>query len=500
MRRAILLTVVLAAGTASAQNALPTTSPAATALESPNFTSIPTLLGTDRRPIDLASALKLAGVQNPQILLARERIVEAAALRQLAAAQYLPTLNAGGDLNHHTGPLQQSNGEILKVNRDSMYVGLGAEAVGGGTVTIPGVVWSGNVSAVIFGNLASKQVVRQRDFASQAARNDVLLQVAAGYLELLRGEGRRAIALKNRSEALEVARITANYAKSGQGRQADADRAATELEQRNNDVLDAENDLATASARLSRLLSLNPVDGLQPVESAVVPSPVVPDPIPLPELVAIALAQRPELKERQAAIQAALYELHGAKALPFAPNYIIGYSNGDFGGGSNLATEASPPQPRFSSLTERQDFDAVVYWSLRNLGVGNVALVRLARSNLRQDELRSVEVFDRVRAEVVLAYARTHLRLAKVDAAERAIRSGQRAFDQDLLRIRNGQGLPIEVLDSLRLVGRARTAYLDAIVDYNRAHVELYVALGEPPADQLARPVPLGVPTPPAPR
>ena len=491
MRRAILLIVVLAAGTASAQP--PPTAPAS---ESPNFTSIPTLLGKDRRPIDLASALQLAGVQNPEILLARQRIVEAAAFRQLAAAQFLPTLNAGGDFDHHTGPLQQSNGTIINVNRDSMYVGLGASAIGGGTVTIPGVVWNGNVSAVIYGNLASKQIVRQRDFASQAVKNDVLLRVASGYLELLRGEGRRAVALKNRSEALEVARITANYAKSGQGRQADADRAATELEQRNNDVLDAENDLATASARLSRLLSLNPVDGLQPVESAVVPSPVVPDPIPLPELVAIALAQRPELKERQAAIQAALYELHGAKALPFAPNYILGYSNGDFGGGSNLATQATPPQPRFSSLTERQDFDAIVYWSLKNLGVGNVALVRLARSNLRQDELRSVEVFDRVRAEVVLAYARTHLRLAKVDSAEKAIQSGQRAFDQDLLRIRNGQGLPIEVLDSMRLLGRARAAYLDAIVDYNRAHVELYVALGEPPADQLARPVPTGVPAP----
>jgi outer membrane protein TolC len=215
-------------------------------------------------------------------------------------------------------------------------------------------------------------------------------------------------------------------------------------------------------------------------------------------LVAIALVQRPELKERQAAIRAALLELQGAKALPFAPNYIVGYSAGGFGGGSNLAAEATPSQPRFGPLMDRQDFDAVVYWSLRNLGVGNVALIRLARSNLRQDELRGVEVFDRVRSEVVLAYAKTHLRLAKVDASEKAIQTGQRAFDQDLLRTRNGQGLPIEVLDSMRLLARARNTYLDAIVDYNRAHVELYVALGDPPANVLARPVPTGVPTPPA--
>ncbi len=46
-------------------------------------------------PIDLLSALRLAGVQNSQILLAQQRVLEAVALRQLAAAQFLPTLNAG---------------------------------------------------------------------------------------------------------------------------------------------------------------------------------------------------------------------------------------------------------------------------------------------------------------------------------------------------------------------------------------------------------------------
>ena len=32
--------------------------------------------------------------------------------------------------------------------------------------------------------------------------------------------------------------------------------------------------------------------------------------------------------------------------------------------------------------------------------------------------------------------------------------------------------------------------YIDAIVDYNEAQFAMYVALGQPPADSLARPVP----------
>jgi outer membrane protein TolC len=495
------VTLLFAASTAHAQLGPPQEPKGVDKQKLPKFEQIqfppvPTILDNESRPIDLASALQLAGVQNPQIMLARERIVEAAALRQLAAAQFLPSINAGANFNHHQGSLQQSTGTMLKLNRDSLYVGLGANAVGAGTVGIPGIVWNGNVSATIYRSLVSRQIVAQREFASDAVRNEILLQVAQSYLELLRAEGRRAIAAKNRVDALEVARVTASYAKTGQGRQADADRAATELEQRNTDLLQAENEIISASARLSQVLSLNPSERLHPTDGWVVPQPIVPDPIPLPELVTIAITQRPELHERQAAIRAALLELKNAKVLPFSPNVILGYSAGGFGGGSNLVRDADPPQPRFSNLRERQDFDVVLFWSLRNLGVGNVAMVRLAQSNLRQNELQNTAVFDRVRAEVVLAYARTHARFAQIETSERAVQTSEKAFTQDFLRTMNREGLPIEVLDSMRLLGRSRYSYLDAIVDYNRAHFDLYVALGQPPADTLARPIP-GKPAPP---
>ncbi len=459
-------------------------------IEQIKFPTVPTILDKESRPIDLASALQLAGVQNPQILLARERIVEAAAMRQLAAAQFLPSLNLGTNLNVHTGTLQTSRGHILKVDREALYLGLGSNAVGSGTVNIPGIVWSGNLSATIYRSLVARQVVRQRQFASDAVRNELLLQVAQCYMELLRGEGRRAIAAKNRAEALEFARITTSYAKAGQGRQADADRAVTELDLRNVDLLQAENDLLTASARLSQVLSLNPSERLLPIDGWVVPQPIVPDPIPLSELVTIAITQRPELRERQAAIRAALLELQNAKVLPFSPNVILGYSSGGFGGGSNLVAEATPPQPRFSNLKDRQDFDLIVFWSVRNLGVGNAAFIRMAQSKVRQNELQNVEVFDRIRAEVVLGYARTHARHAQIEHSERAVQASEEAFALDLLRTTKREGLPIEALASMRLLGRSRYAYLDAIIDYNRAHFELYVALGQPPADALARPVP----------
>ena len=58
--------------------------------------------------------------------------------------------------------------------------------------------------------------------------------------------------------------------------------------------------------------------------------------MPLCQLIALGLLQRPELKEPRAAIREAFLTLEGAKLLPFSPTILIGYSSGGFGGGSNL--------------------------------------------------------------------------------------------------------------------------------------------------------------------
>jgi outer membrane protein TolC len=462
------------------------------------------LLGQQFSRIDLDSALRLAGVRNPEILLARERVTEAVAMQQLAAARYLPSVNVGTNVDSHAGNLQQSAGAIISVNRGAMFLGLGANAVAAGTVNIPGLVLSGNVSETIYADLVARQVVRQRQFDSQAVQNQVLLRVARAYLELLRAEGRRAVAIQTRAEARDVARITADYAAVGEGRLADANRAAATLQERNAQVLEAENQVLTASAGLAQLLDLDPSIRLHAVDGWVVPAPIVPDPIPLPELITIALTQRPELQERQAAIRAALLALQGARVLPFSPNVTLGYSAGTFGGGSNLvsagilqADGTTLQEHRFGNFADRQDVDAVVYWTLQNLGLGNLALVRLAKSKLRSEDFRRIEVLDRVRTEVASAHAATHARFAQIETSALALGTSKNAFDEDLLRTRNHKGLPIEVLDSLRLVGTSRTAYLDAVIDYNEAQFALYVALGQPPANTLARPIPATLVPPP---
>ena len=130
----------------------------------------------------------------------------------------------------------------------------------------------------------------------------------------------------------------------------------------------------------------------------------------------------------------------------------------------------------------------MAYWTLRNLGVGNKAQIEAAASRLQSADLGQLETLDRIRAEVASAHARTHARFAQIRTCELAIQSGTEAFVQDMTRIKGREGLPLEAIYSLRLLARARSEYLRTILDYNQAQFQLYVALGKPPADVLARP------------
>ncbi len=459
--------------------------------------------------IDLPSALWLGGVRNLNLLLARQRVVTSVAERQLAAAQILPTLRAGTNYDYHSGPLMQSSGNVLEIKRSSLFVGAGAGAVAAGTVSIPGVGWNMNLAEGLFGYLVSRQAVEQQKFASRAMENEMLRKVATAYLELLRAEGKRVLALRTLAEIDRIRELTRSYAKAGAGRQADLERAATNLEFRSTEVTLADFNSVAASAHLVQLLNLDPDVRLVPADESVIPTPIVPDPIPVCELLAMAAFNRPELSAQQASIQQAMLNLKMKKLLPFSPQVILMFSSGAFGGGADIVSGSNTPpvaandirtqglafgapvnQPAFGRFGTRVDFDAITYWTLQNMGVGNLAQIRSARSKLTQADLAKLQTLNKVRREVATAYVRTHTQFAMIETSEKAVLNARRALQEDVQRIRGFEGLPLEVISSQKLLAEARQDYLDSIINYNQAQLDLFVALGQPPADTLARPVP----------
>ena len=201
------------------------------------------------------------------------------------------------------------------------------------------------------------------------------------YLDLTRTIQESTIARESRDLTQQLAELTGNFAKAGEGLQADADRMQAELTVRLNDVERAQEGIALASARLAELLRLDPATPLDPIEPSVVPIEMAPMGVPLRGLIAEGLSQRPELAEQRALVGEAATRLRGEEMAPWLPHVVVGVSEGDMSSGEGAV---------FNNLQDRFDFDATAYWELRNLGFGERAARDESRSQVQQAQLSPV--------------------------------------------------------------------------------------------------------------
>ena len=426
-------------------------------------------------PLDLAMALAMTQGQNPRVAFAQAQIAQSLAVHDAARAMWLPSLRGGMNYNKHEGRIQRVEGENIEVSRGAAFGGLGANAVGAGSPAIPGIYAYFHTTDAIYQRRITGFALDAREFQATAVTNDQLLETALAYLALLEAHQRRAIALETLKHAEELSKLTLEFARTGAGNQADADRAAAALALFRNEAVRTEEAVAVAAARLAQQLSLDPSLVIEPQETAVVPIELAPLEMPLGDLVATGLSNRPELAASRSLVGEAVNRLRREEHAPWLPSVLLGVSYGAFAAGRN---------GQITNGDARFDFDGVAWWEVRNLGFGERAARDNARAQIQQARMREVESLDLVAREVVEAHAQSLARKKQIAVAQEGIAAAQQSYDRNLNRIRNAQGLPIEVLQSIQALDAARRDYLRSLNDYNTAQFRLQRALGWPVAAQ----------------
>jgi outer membrane protein TolC len=437
------------------------------------------LFESEEQWIDFVAALQLAEQQNPNIGLSRQAIQEALAQQLQARAMLAPTLRAGGDYRSHQGVLQTSSGKMTDVDSSSLYLGNGAMTVAAGTTVIPGVQIFAHLGDGLFEPLAARQLLVSRNFQAQAASNQVLLEVSRRFLDLVSAEGVLLALRLTEKDMDQAVRITREFARTKQGRDADAMRAQTAALLLHAKVTDAEENILTASAELARVLSLDPSIRLR---TAAVQQDALLELVDasqgLQELLQLAREARPELAALSAEIARKQIQVKQERTRPLFPTISLGFSAGNFGGGTD---------PAFGQFGNRTDIDLMAYWTLKNMGVGNWALQKQRLSEQRQTMLERDRAGNLINREVADAQALVIARRQDIDIARERLATAERAFREDLKRIKGLVGLPIELLNSLnRLVG-ARVDVVRVVQNYNLAQMQLFVALGQTPLAAQAR-------------
>jgi outer membrane protein TolC len=427
-------------------------------------------------PINLPTALQLAGVRPIDIAVASQQIRLAAAQLEQARVLWLPTIYLGTDYFHHDGQIQDTAGNVIGNSHGSFMLGAAPYAVFA-------------LSDAIFAPLAARQMLSARASTMQTARNDSLLAVAEAYFNVQQARGVLAGAEDAARRSDELVRRAQQLLPSGVLPELEVLRARTQTSRNRQAIQSAYEHWRVASADLTRLLRLDASAVVAPLEPPHLRVTVVSADYPVDDLVRLGLTNRPELATQQALVQATLAQLRQERLRPLIPSILLRgastpvtgtLAGGLFGGG---------PGSDLSKFDARSDFDIQVLWQLQNLGLGNRALVR-QRSSANQ--LALLELFrteDRVAAEVAQAHAQAQSATSRVLDAEAEVRDAIESADKNLQGLGQTRAAgnvlilvvrPQEVVAAIEALGQAYTDFYGAVADYDRAQFRLYHALGHP--------------------
>lgn len=425
-------------------------------------------------PIDLPTALRLAGANNPTVGIARARVQEAVARFDRAKLQWVPTLSAGPAFFYHEGFDQNRRGDFFSASRGNFTLGVGPQ-------------WRFDLGDAFYGPLVARRVVRAEEARSVAVGNNVQLEVAYAYLDLLEAHGLLAVNARTLFRAEQMLTAAEAGAKAGVNKTAaDVNRAATEVNIRRQEAMVLRARAGAASARLARLLLLDPAVELRPFEVAVVPVILVPPENTMAQLIEVAVRARPEMATALAELDAASALVRQAKNAPLLPRVQADFIGGGMTSGRGYVNPEPPgTQYGWSDMLGQYNANAALVWQLDALGFGNAATVRQRRAVYDAAQYRVAEVRAAVSAEVAESARTAAARFDALDAAQQAVREatemGRKFRDTSFGVVGpKGQFDALEPLTGIQALNQARVQYLQTVTEFNRAQFRLFTALGQP--------------------
>jgi hypothetical protein len=426
--------------------------------------------------IDLATALRLGGAGALEIEIARERAYQAQVTWSKARLVYLPTLWYGIGWNHHDGPIQNTPGDVIRTSRSNFFTGGGAGFEGrpnAGNGGGPGsFVVNLNLADAHFEPLEKMQLFRAASAARTGETNDILRDIAIAYTDILQARSKLANYNVGRDASRQLVQLTTDFADVGLGSPAEVYRAKTEEAQWIVQVKESERMVISSTTDLARILQLSPNVQLLPAEEQIVPVTLVDESISVDQLIGTGLSERPELAQHRALAEARRIRFRQEVARPFLPYVQLAGSVGSFGGGrgSEIANQGT-----------RDDVEAMAVWELKNLAIGNYLLRRRSRSEWRESQLKVEQLQNQVIAEVLAAAGDVASYRRQINAAERGLVAANRSYELNRERIRDAEGIPLELVQAIQARTDAQNTLTVAICNYNRAQYRLLHTMGQPP-------------------
>ncbi|MBI4659042.1 MAG: TolC family protein [Verrucomicrobia bacterium] len=420
-------------------------------------TAAPIAGDTNVHSIDLATALRLAGAQNLDVEIARERLNEAKANHAITLSQFFPWLSPGIAYRRHEGRLQDVVGNVFDADKQSYAAGGSLSAQ-----------W--DFGDAIYKSLAAKQLANVAGHALDAQRQESALAAAQGYWELL-------FAQVSVDVADEAVRISEDYyaqiqraVEAGIAFKGDELRVLVQTERNRLIRRQSAEQQRVVAARLAQTLHLDPAIELHGLDNELLPLSVIATNTALAPLVQQALVNRPETKQSQSFIAAAQHSRNGVVYGPWIPAVGAQAAAGGFGGGRGSAT---------GNFGSSEDYALSLGWRIGPGGLFDVGRKRSAEARLQVAQLGQEKLRDEITRQVIESFTRLQSLADQIGTAERSLRAAEKSLQLAQDRKQFGVGIVLETIQAEQDLTRARLDYLKAIAEFNKAQYALSRAVGK---------------------
>ena len=407
--------------------------------------------------IDLPTTLRLAGARNLDVQIARERVNEAQANRQSAVEQFFPWIAPGVTYHRRDGVAQAVPSGVISDAHFQSYS--------------PGVALTAqvNLGDAIYSTLAAKQLVKVSEQAMAGERLVICASAAQTFFELAKAKA----LIETRREAIKVSgdyqRQLHDAVSAGVAFRGDELRVQSQTEHFQLELEQATAQRRLAGVELAQILHLDPAIELFPTDEALVPVSLFPTNKSLDSFVREALTTRPELKQSMASMAALQASKKGVVYGPLIPSLGAQAFGGGLGGG---------PDSGPSHFAAEGDYNLGISWRLGPGGLLDPARMKASNARLAAAQLGDAKVKDLVTAEVVSAVVRMESIFSQIHIAERNLATATEAMRLTRERKAFGVGVVLEDIDAQQALTRARSDYVSAVAEYDKAQFELGRAVG----------------------
>ena len=408
-------------------------------------------------PIDLPTALRLAGGRNLDVQIAREKVREAEAQRTSAVEQFFPWVAPSVGYHRRDGRAQAvPSGIVSDANYQSYDVGASLKA-------------QVNFGDAIYQSLAARQHVTASELALEAQQHDTLLAAARAFFELARAKGLVEVARQSVQTSEDYEKQLHQAVEAGIAFKGDELRVRTQTQTYRIAVRQALEQQRIAAAELARVLHLDSRVDLVPQGGELAALTLVPTNAPLQQLVEQALQDRPEFKQSEALVAAATAEKKGAVYGPLIPSLGAQVFGGGMGGG---------PDGGPSTFGGEADYMVGASWRIGAGGLFDPGRTRAAKARLAASELSHSRLKDVVTAEVVTGLTRAQSLADQIVLSEQKVASAHETVVLTRERKQYGVGIVLEDIQAQQDLTRARGDYVTTIAEYNKAEYGLSRAIG----------------------